>query len=46
MSRELKLEEALREISEMKIPYCDAYDVAHSMRDIAKDALKEIEGES
>jgi hypothetical protein len=41
MSRELKLEEALKEIAGMKIPYCDADDVAHSMRDIAKDALKD-----
>lgn len=36
-----RLEEALKEISEMKIPYCDAYDVAHGMRDTAQSALGE-----
>ena len=30
---------ALDEIAGMKIPYCDADDVAHSMRDIAKEAI-------
>ena len=41
MDRYSKLEDALKEIAEMKIPYCDADDVAHSMRDIARDALND-----
>lgn len=40
-ARVTMLEEALREIAEMKIPYCDADDVANSMRDTAKIALEE-----
>lgn len=40
-ARVARLEEALKEISEMKIPYCDAYDVAHGMRDTAQSALGE-----
>ena len=39
--REDRLEFALKEIAEMKIPYCDADDVAHSMWDIARDALND-----
>ena len=39
--REDKMKSALQEIAEMKIPYCDADDVAHSMRDIARDALND-----
>ena len=39
--REEKMKSALQEIAEMKIPYCDADDVAHSMRDIARDALND-----
>ena len=31
---------ALDEIAGMKIPYCDAYDVANSMRDVAKEAIQ------
>ena len=31
--------DTLEEIGTMKIPYCDANDVAHYMRDAAKDAL-------
>ena len=42
-----KMKSALQEIAEMKIPYCDADDVAHSMRDIARDALSDkCRGES
>ena len=41
MDRESILEAALEEIAEMKIPYCDAHDVAHSMRGIARDALND-----
>lgn len=37
------LAEALREISNMKIPYCDADDIAHSMRNIAREALDKLE---
>ena len=44
LSREDRLEAALKEIAEMKIPYCDADDVAHSMREIAKDALADSQG--
>ena len=45
--REAKMKSALQEIAEMKIPYCDADDVAHSMRDIARDALSDkCRGES
>ncbi len=40
-----KLEDALKEIAEMKIPYYDAYDVAHSMRDIARDVLDDKSGD-
>jgi hypothetical protein len=40
-ARVARLEEALKEIAEMKIPYCDADDVAHGMRDTAKIALEE-----
>jgi hypothetical protein len=32
--------DALDEIAGMKIPYCDAYDVANSMRDVAKEAIQ------
>ena len=45
MDRESKLEDALKEIAEMKIPYCDADDVAHNMRDIARDALNDKRGD-
>jgi hypothetical protein len=31
---------ALEEIAEMKIPYCDAYDVANMMRDTAKEIAR------
>lgn len=44
LSREDRLEAALKEIAGMKIPYCDADDVAHSMREIAKDALADSQG--
>lgn len=40
-ARVARMEEALKEIAEMKIPYCDADDVAHGMRDTAKIALEE-----
>ena len=40
-ARVARLEEALKEIAEMKIPYCDGDDVAHSMRDTAKSAMEE-----
>ena len=43
--REDKLEAALKEIAEMKIPYCDADDVAHRMRDIARDVLADKLGD-
>lgn len=36
-----KLRSALESIAEMKIPYCDGYDVACSMREEARDALNE-----
>ena len=39
--------DVMKRIAEMKIPYCDADDVAHSMRDIARDALSDkCRGES
>lgn len=31
--------DALEEIAGMKIPYCDGYDIANSMRDAAKQAI-------
>jgi len=31
--------DALDSIAEMKIPYCDADDIAHQMREIARDAI-------
>lgn len=38
-----ELEDVIEEIATMKIPYCDANDVAHYMRDAAKDALSKQE---
>lgn len=35
------LKDALGKIATMKIPYCDANDVAHLMRETAQNALKD-----
>ena len=40
-----RLMESLESIAEMKIPYCDGYDVACSMRDEAKSAIMAVDSD-